>query len=341
MNEKEILTKRVNELAQRAYQNGYVTHTQFLMAAEQTDFLETAGVPAGWKGTGADKSGDEKAEDGGPRASSRELHGSYHGTEWVLYGGWEEAERKTLCFLPDYLDAESFLMGEQSEPQVVACMGVKAVNRRFAEELTHRDYLGALMNLGIERDRIGDILVAGRKQTDAADASYGQMDRTDIRNGQINGADTRKSVTEVKNPADRGGAKNPQNDAMAYLFVMKENAELIASELIRIRHTSVTCREVPADACTIRPEYEEREGSVSSERLDAILAMVYHLSRGKAQELVEAEQVFVDGRTAYSGGYDLKPGSRVSVRGHGKFQYLGTGAQTKKGRYYAKVKIWK
>jgi RNA-binding protein YlmH len=320
MNEKETLTKRVNELAQRAYQNGYVTHTQFLMAAEQTDFLETAGVP---------------------RASSRELHGSYHGTEWVLYGGWEEAERKTLCFLPDYLDAESFLMGEQSEPQVVACMEVKAVNRRFAEELTHRDYLGALMNLGIERDRIGDILVAGREQTNAAAIPDGQTDGTDMRNGQRDVVDIQKSKSENKNSGDREGTRGSQNDAMAYLFVMKENAELIASELIRIRHTSVTCREVPAAACTIRPEYEEREGSVSSERLDAILAMVYHLSRGKAQELVEAEQVFVDGRTAYSGGYDLKPGSRVSVRGHGKFQYLGTGTQTKKGRYYAKVKIWK
>ena len=169
-------------------------------------------------------------------------------------------------------------------------MEVRPVNRKFADELTHRDYLGALMNLGLERDRIGDIL-------------------TDSEN--------------------------------AYLFVMKENAELICSELIRIRHTSVVCHPVPASSCTIRPEFEEREGSVSSERLDAILAMVYHLSRGKAQELVEQELVFVDGRTAFSGGYDLKPGSRVSVRGHGKFQYLGAGAQTRKGRFYAKVKIWK
>ena len=189
-----------------------------------------------------------------------------------------------------FFTAESFLLQEEAEPEVVSCMEVRPVNRKFADELTHRDYLGALMNLGLERDRIGDIL-------------------TDSEN--------------------------------AYLFVMKENAELICSELIRIRHTSVVCHPVPASSCTIRPEFEEREGSVSSERLDAILAMVYHLSRGKAQELVEQELVFVDGRTAFSGGYDLKPGSRVSVRGHGKFQYLGAGAQTKKGRFYAKVKIWK
>ena len=32
---------------------------------------------------------------------------------------------------------------------------------KFAEELTHRDFLGALMNLGIERDVLGDIIVRG------------------------------------------------------------------------------------------------------------------------------------------------------------------------------------
>ena len=267
-----ILTKRVKELSQKAYQGNFVTHTQFLAASEQAEFLEAAG---------------KKAVD--PQDETRSS-GIYQGVPWILYGGWEEAERRVLCFLPDYLDRESFLLQEEAEPEVISCMEVRPVNRKFADELTHRDYLGALMNLGLERDRIGDILT------------------------------------------DSGNA---------YVFVMKENAELICSELIRIRHTSVVCHPVPASSCTIRPEFEEREGSVSSERLDAILAMVYHLSRGKAQELVEQELVFVDGRTAFSGGYDLKPGSRVSVRGHGKFQYLGAGAQTRKGRFYAKVKIWK
>ena len=152
-------------------------------------------------------------------------------------------------------------------------------------------------------------------------------------------ADWRKSYNRERISKPRETAGEPLTEREKKL--MKENAELICSELIRIRHTSVVCHPVPASSCTIRPEFEEREGSVSSERLDAILAMVYHLSRGKAQELVEQELVFVDGRTAFSGGYDLKPGSRVSVRGHGKFQYLGAGAQTRKGRFYAKVKIWK
>ena len=38
---------------------------------------------------------------------------------------------------------------------------IAPVNKRFAEQLTHRDYLGAVMNLGIERSRTGDIIPDG------------------------------------------------------------------------------------------------------------------------------------------------------------------------------------
>ena len=33
----------------------------------------------------------------------------------------------------------------------------------FADDLNHRDYLGSIMNLGIERDQIGDI-ITGEKE---------------------------------------------------------------------------------------------------------------------------------------------------------------------------------
>lgn len=37
------------------------------------------------------------------------------------------------------------------------------LNKKFSEDLTHRDYLGALMNLGIERCKIGDIIAEDHK----------------------------------------------------------------------------------------------------------------------------------------------------------------------------------
>lgn len=68
----------------------------------------------------------------------------------LFSGGYEEAERKRLFFLPDYLDEEYFPYDEQLAAIYIKCpYGTP----------THRDYLGALMGLGIKREALGDILV--------------------------------------------------------------------------------------------------------------------------------------------------------------------------------------
>ena len=73
----------------------------------------------------------------------------YSGYE--LSGGYEHAERQMIAFLPDAL------VFPADHP--IACCRIAPVNRRFAEELSHRDVLGSLMSLGIERGKLGDILV--------------------------------------------------------------------------------------------------------------------------------------------------------------------------------------
>ena len=69
------------------------------------------------------------------------------------FGGYEDAERKILVYLPEYLD-ESNLMQEDSP---VVCL-----RATFFEEdsLSHRDFLGALMGSGIAREAVGDICVS-------------------------------------------------------------------------------------------------------------------------------------------------------------------------------------
>lgn len=68
------------------------------------------------------------------------------------FGGYADAQRKMLCYLPDYLD-EDYLLGEESP---VACL--RAVFYE-ADTPTHRDFLGALMGCGIAREAVGDICV--------------------------------------------------------------------------------------------------------------------------------------------------------------------------------------
>ena len=68
------------------------------------------------------------------------------------FGGYNDAERKMLVYLPDYLE-EDYLSGEDAP---LVCL-----RATFYEGDTpnHRDFLGALMGAGIARETLGDICV--------------------------------------------------------------------------------------------------------------------------------------------------------------------------------------
>ena len=66
----------------------------------------------------------------------------------VFWGGYEDAERKVLFFLPDYL-------------QEVPTDEITVVKADFAKgvKLAHKDFLGSALGLGIKRENTGDILI--------------------------------------------------------------------------------------------------------------------------------------------------------------------------------------
>ncbi len=68
------------------------------------------------------------------------------------FGGYTDAERKMLVYLPEYLEEDSLY----DEDSPVVCL-----RSTFFEEdsLSHRDFLGALMGAGIARETVGDICV--------------------------------------------------------------------------------------------------------------------------------------------------------------------------------------
>lgn len=66
------------------------------------------------------------------------------------FGGHVDAERRMLIFLPEYMD-EDTLMGEDSP---VVCLRAQFYE---GDNPSHRDFLGALMGIGIGRETIGDI----------------------------------------------------------------------------------------------------------------------------------------------------------------------------------------
>lgn len=121
MNSEEMLfQKRLIELANKSYNNSQYIFTSFLSLSEQDIYYRV----------------------------EREL--SYVPT--AFFGGTNDCERVMIRF------GNEEICG-YDEPFPICCIQISPLIEKFGEELSHRDYLGALMNLGIERSTIGDIII--------------------------------------------------------------------------------------------------------------------------------------------------------------------------------------
>ena len=74
------------------------------------------------------------------------------------FGGYADAERKMLIYLPEYLEEDALY--DSDSPCVCLRAGFYQ-----ADSPSHRDFLGALMGAGIGRETVGDICV-GKSQCD-------------------------------------------------------------------------------------------------------------------------------------------------------------------------------
>lgn len=117
---EEVFEKRIKDLANQSYQKGLYVFSNFLNEAEIADVLN--------------------------------MDKDLSFADYSFFGGYEGSVRRVLGF------GSEAQMGYKEEFPV-DCIMVEPVSKKFSEQLSHRDYLGALMNLGIERNTIGDIVI--------------------------------------------------------------------------------------------------------------------------------------------------------------------------------------
>lgn len=79
-------------------------------------------------------------------------------TNYYFFGGTGEAERKILILYPEKLTEE---MARKNHAKMISVIKIK-LPIELNDEFDHRRYLGAIMKLGIEREKIGDISVKSR-----------------------------------------------------------------------------------------------------------------------------------------------------------------------------------
>ncbi|MDE7268478.1 MAG: hypothetical protein K2N89_13530 [Lachnospiraceae bacterium] len=248
--DETLFKKRLAELANKAYANSQYLFTSFLSLAELNIYYQM----------------------------EREL--SY--VPVTIFGGTADCERVMLRF------GDEELCGYE-EPFPIACVEIAPLVEKFGEELNHRDYLGALMNLGIERATLGDIVIIGKH---------------------------------------------------AFLFCTEKMSSYIIDELDKVRHTSVRCeiaKEIPKSTVT---RLERKTFQVSAARADSIIAKLYNLSRSESVDLFRAKKVFVNGRLNENNSGQLKSGDKVSVRGFGRFAFVGVSGETRKGKLNVEADVY-
>lgn len=76
--------------------------------------------------------------------------------KWELFGGYELSERKLIIFYPEYLK-------NINPKDFYSVIKISPMDKRFTEELNHRDFLGSIMGLGISRSKIGDIIIQDKE----------------------------------------------------------------------------------------------------------------------------------------------------------------------------------
>ena len=122
LKEEQLLEKRFLELSRIAFNRNIITYTDFLNLNE-LNILHTI--------------------------NKSDLYCNF-----VTFGGYDTAERQMAAFVPDALSL-------RTENYQIIALKISPLSKKFAEELSHRDYLGAILNLGIERCKTGDIIIDG------------------------------------------------------------------------------------------------------------------------------------------------------------------------------------
>ncbi|MDF2820095.1 MAG: hypothetical protein K0R15_536 [Clostridiales bacterium] len=118
--DEQILLNKLKDLAHFTYQKNLVSYSDYLNLNEQNIFLTNIN--------------------------------SFPKIKYKFLGGYDHAERKLLNFYTDTLYNDS-------DQAPYSCIQMSPLNEKYTDNLTHRDFLGSLLGLGIDRGKVGDIIV--------------------------------------------------------------------------------------------------------------------------------------------------------------------------------------
>lgn len=207
-------------------------------------------------------------------------------SNFVIYGGRENADRNILIFFPEKFSKE---MIEKNYYKILEVIRIKLPNNI---NYKHREFLSGIMKLGIKREKFGDILVTNT------------------------GADI-ISLVEVSK-------------------YLKEGLQ----DLTRFRKSVITLENIN-NIEKVENEFENLNIIVSSLRLDNFVSELAKCSRTRATEIIEDGRVFLNSINEFKDSKKININDIITIRGKGKFVFIGIEKETKSGRFLVNIKKYK
>jgi RNA-binding protein YlmH len=161
------------------------------------------------------------------------------GVRCLMYGGYNEAERRMLVCIPTDIP----MSDEEAQEGLLAVLRV--TKPAISRELSHRDYLGSVLGLGLDRSVTGDILV----RPDGADIiivpeiadfllrEFRQVGRTNIKAQLV--AIEQLSIPEMRTQTIRDTIPSARLDSVvssAFKLSRSKAAEAIRGGIVSLDH---------------------------------------------------------------------------------------------------------
>ena len=194
------------------------------------------------------------------------------GVEVETYGISKLCERRLIVF-----------KGEYPIELPIKTLSIKNLSK--FRVLGHKDYLGALMSLGIKREKLSDLIVKG----------------------------------------DR-----------CYFTTFEDITKIIFNELKTVGNNPVEVEFSKEEELEV--EFEDVLLTISSERIDSLVAGITKLSRELAVKNIERGEIAVNYEIQKDKSFKLKENDIISIKGYGKFKYSELKGSTKKEKLKIEIK---
>lgn len=193
---------------------------------------------------------------------------NFFGVTVKSFGVFEDGDRRVISFNK-----------EEYNEYPVSLLKIQC-NTKFSK-LEHKDYLGSIMALGINRNKIGDLIL---------------------------------------------------KDDGCYVAVHHSIIDFLISNLSKIKNLNCKCEVLYNLDDIPKPSYEEKNIIITSKRLDCVVAALQNISRSKALDNITSGSVLLDYRITKDKSKEVCEGSRLTIRGLGKFKISNIFGTTKNGR---------